>query len=121
MPQSLAGSHGADWALPQKAPGAIAILRPIRMLCFADHLVITTSRFSNQNSSIVNFDGRTSSAINDLTSKVWTHMEGWGIAGRNAYWKPEIRIEVAPRGEQRFREIEALMQNSGFEIQKVAQ
>jgi hypothetical protein len=121
MPQSLAGSHGADWALPQKAPGAIAILRPIRMLCFADHLVITTSRFSNQNSSIVNFDGRTSSAINDLTSKVWTHMEGWGIAGRNAYWKPEIRIEVAPRGEPRFREIEALMQNSGFEIQKVAQ
>jgi len=120
LPESLAGSRGADWALPQKAPGAVAIRRPIRMLCFADHLVITTGRFSNQNATIVNFDGPTSASVGDLTSRVWTHMEGWGIAGRNAYWKPEIKIEVSPGGEQRFRELDALMQNSGFEIRRVA-
>lgn len=119
VPESLARGRGEDWALPEKAPGAVAVRRPIRMLCFADHLVIMPSRGSDDDAKIVNFDASTSTSVNRLTSEVWSHMEGWGIAGRSAYWRPELKVEVAPNGQQRFAELEALMQNSGFDFERV--
>jgi hypothetical protein len=56
--------------------------------------------------------------MQQFVAAAWEHMETWGTAGRNAYWKPEIFVQIAPGGERRFEELKALMANSGFEILK---
>ncbi len=118
MPTSVAQAKGPNWALPSKTRGATPFRRPIHVLCFPDELVIVPQRGTVQRTQVVPMPGTTSAAMPQFVAAAWEHMESWGMAGRNAFWKPEIFVQIAPGGERRFAELKALMANSGFEILK---
>jgi hypothetical protein len=45
-------------------------------------------------------------------------MDRWGLAVLGGYWKPILTVEVRPGGEQRFAELQLLMQGSGIEVER---
>jgi hypothetical protein len=114
---SLAEKRGRDWALRNAAHGSVPITRPIRMECYADRLVILPEPGAAAAAPIP-FEGRTGRCVDRLISAAWDHMEGWGIAGKGMYWRPVLRIRVAPGGEQRFDELSSLLEGSGFSVQR---
>ena len=114
----MADSRGKDWATPGKTPGAIGFTRPIRVTCFANRLVIHPERGDDRPPQIVMVPDTTKRVIEDFVSRIWTHTESWGIAGPRSYWKPVLDVEVDPSGEQRFRELQALLESSGIELQR---
>ncbi len=118
LPRELAAGRGAGWALPSRSSGAAAYKRPIRVVVEADRLIIVPQRDSAQRMQIVEMTASTRAAVDPFVSAVWKHMQSWGIAGRNAYWIPVLSVEVAQGGEARYAELDALMRDSGFEINR---
>jgi len=45
-------------------------------------------------------------------------VERWGMAVAGGYWKPVLRVSVAPDAEDRFYELSVLLHNSGFDVQR---
>lgn len=116
--QSIATERGQGWALPSQTPGATGYLRPVRIICAAHQLGVRTAPDSlitiPINDSIEN-------AIEDLIEVVWQLIEGWGSAGDNGYWKPELRITVQPGGRHQFEQLKTLLRQSGLEIKEFAE
>ncbi len=113
---SLASQRGAGWALPTRTPGAIGYVRPIRVRCFADKLVLVES---TNDPWTAEFKNETVLVITPLVNRVWQIIEGWGVAGAGSYWKPELLMEVVPGGEQRYAELRQLLDQSGLQIREV--
>ena len=111
---SLASSRGANWALPAQTTGARAYVRPIRLICETDEIKILSQ---NKITAVVPLHKQTIASIDPLVSEIWKTIEAWGLAGRQAYWKPELRFSVAPRAERRFQELRALLDNSGLLVE----
>lgn len=114
---SLAEKRGRDWALRNAARGSVPITRPIRIECHAERLVILPEPGAAPAPPIP-LEGRTSHSVDRLISAAWDHMEGWGIAGKGMYWRPVLRVRVAPGAEQRFDELSSLLEGSGFTVQR---
>ncbi|MEM8678856.1 MAG: hypothetical protein AAGF97_05795 [Planctomycetota bacterium] len=104
---------GANWGLPNATSGAIGITRPIYLVC--SHEAVSFERGA-AGSIPVPFRGPTGSAIQPFIEQVWQQIEGWGIAGSGVYWKPILKVKVAPGGETRFEEFAQLLRGSGLEI-----
>jgi hypothetical protein len=45
-------------------------------------------------------------------------MELWGMAVAGGYWKPVLKVWVAPDAESRFRELVILLKDSGIEAER---
>jgi len=116
--QSLAAERGKGWALPSQSPGATGYLRPIRIFCRAEQLAV---RSATDRLTTIEMTGTTEEAVEDLIDSVWQLIDGWGSAGQNGYWKPELRITVLPSGRKRFNELQILLNQSGLEIKESAQ
>ena len=113
----MANRRGEDWALRDGGHGAIGLTRPIRVECYADHLVIISDRGPARN-KVVTFGPHTGKSIDALVSAVWEQIEGWGMAGRGMYWRPLLQVSVAPGGQRRFDDLESLLAGSGLTVQK---
>ena len=116
LPPSIAQSRGKDWGLPERPADAIPITRPIRVLCESDRLTLLTHD-PTQRPQVIRLGEQTQDGIDDLVAGVWEHTRQWGMAGRGLYWRPVLRFDVRPGGEQRFRELEALLRDSGLPVQ----
>ena len=116
--QSLAALRGKNWGLPDATGSAVGLTRPIRIRCEADRLTILPERRRDTPAEAVVFGSRTEDAVEDLVSGVWEHMERWGIAGKGMYWKPILQMEVAAGGEERYRDLEQLLDNSGLVVRR---
>jgi hypothetical protein len=57
-------------------------------------------------------------SIQQFVSGIWTHMERWGMAVAGGFWKPVLKVRVAPGGEARFQELTRLLEDSGMEIER---
>jgi hypothetical protein len=114
---SPAEKRGRDWALRNAGRGAVPVTRPIRVECYPDRLVIVPEQ-GTPVAAPIPFDGRTSQSLDRLISVLWDHMEGWGIAGKGMYWRPVLKIRVAPGAEQRFNELSYLLEGSGMTVQR---
>ena len=112
--ESIAQSRGKNWALPTQTSGANAYVRPIRLACEAGQFVILSQ---DRIISTVAVNGSTRSAIDPLVSEIWKTIDGWGVAGNQAYWKPELRFSVLPGGEQRFADLQRLLDDSGLIVE----
>ena len=108
---SLANSRGSNWALPTKTTGARAYIRPIRLICEVDKVSIVSQ---NVVKATIPLRKQTVASIDPLVSEVWKAIESWGLAGRQAYWKPELRFSVVPGAERRFEELRALLRRQRF-------
>ena len=113
--ESLANERGQGWALPSKAPGATGYLRPVRVFCANDQLAVRTA---TDNLVVIPMKGSTTAAVEELIDVVWKMIDGWGSAGDNGFWKPELRISILPTGRQRFDELKMLLHQSGLEIRE---
>ncbi len=111
-------SRGANWGLRDWSPDAIPYTRPIRVICRADRLEIVPQVGSGQRARVTPLKAAMNESIDEFVSTVWEHIKGWGIAGRNAYWKPVLNVEVAPGAERRFTEMNGLLQNSGLVVRR---
>jgi hypothetical protein len=67
---------------------------------------------------VVPATGEMVDVIDELVSAVWEYMEQWGLAVANGYWKPVLHVEVAKGAEYRYRELEVLLEGSGFEVKR---
>jgi hypothetical protein len=56
--------------------------------------------------------------MDPFVSAVWRRMESWGIAAENGYWKPVLRVTVAPGAEARFEELKTLLEGSGLIVER---
>jgi hypothetical protein len=107
--------YGQDWALRDAEHGSVPITRPVVLECRADKLVLMPERGQGGNPTVVMASG-VDSSIDDLVSALWDRMNHWGLAGRGMYWRPVLHIRVSPDGEQRFSDLQTLLQGSGLEI-----
>ncbi|MDB2686688.1 hypothetical protein N9Y42_05710 [Mariniblastus sp.] len=110
---NLANRRGSGWALPSRNQGGTGYLRPITVVCSADHLRIKTA--SGQERTI-DFKSGSVAAVDVMVEEIWKRIDSWGIAGQGSFWKPQLRIQVSPGGEQRFATLQHMLQNSGLVI-----
>lgn len=114
-PKSLAEKRGRNWSLPGSAKLSVPVSRPIHIECRGDQLVILPDH-GNPEPQAISLAPRTEDSVDKLVAGVWAHTKGWGIAGRQMYWRPVLVLELGPSGEGRFSELQALMANSGLEV-----
>lgn len=114
-PNNLASKRGANWALPDAAHGSVPITRPIRVECRPYQLIIVPEAGSTGGKTIA-FGASTETSIQAFITAIWEHMETWGIAGRGMYWKPVLNVHVAPGAEERFADLQILLEGSGLKI-----
>jgi hypothetical protein len=113
--KNLASKRGRDWALPNAANGSVPITRPIKVECRADQITILPETGQSGGKTIP-IGTRTEASTQAFISAVWEHMGTWGIAGRGMYWRPVLNVYVTPDGEQRFADLQMLMEGSGLKI-----
>jgi len=113
--KSLASKRGRDWALPDAANGSVPITRPIRVECRSDQLLIVPEA-GLSGVKAISLGARTETSTQAFISAVWDHMETWGIAGRGMYWRPVLNVYVAPGAEQRFADLQMLLDGSGLKV-----
>jgi hypothetical protein len=118
LPASMAQRRGTNWGLPEKAVNAVPITRPIRLQCHTDRLVLLPSTLTNSGSKEIYWGDQTDGAVDELVSKVWEQMKGWGMAGNGMYWKPVLSCEVAPEARWRYEELAALLAESGLDVRE---
>jgi hypothetical protein len=111
--KSMAKARGRDWGLPEVA--AVSATRPIRVECHNDRLVIVPESRTELPKEVP-LGPRTQDSMDELVSDVWTHMKGWGVAGKGMYWRPTLVMDVKPGAADRYAEIKALLADSGLEI-----
>jgi len=118
LPASMAQRRGTNWGLPEKAANAVPITRPIRVQCRGDRLILLPSTLSSPGNQEIYWGEQTEDAVDELVSKVWEQMKGWGMAGNGMYWKPILSCEVAPEARQRYEELAALLSESGLDVRE---
>ena len=57
-------------------------------------------------------------AVDQFVSDLWQYIEEWQMAGPGLFWKPELLIEVAPGGRQRFEQLAGLLEGSGITVKQ---
>jgi hypothetical protein len=107
--------HNQDWGLRDTAHGSVPITRPVILECQADKLLLLPDRGRGGNPVVV-MASETESSIDDVVSAIWDRMGQWGMAGRGMYWRPVLHVRVAAGGEQRFSDLQVLLQNSGLDV-----
>jgi hypothetical protein len=120
LPQSMAATRGTGWGLSESGSRAIGASRPILVQCHPDKLVIVPET-RDQKPREIRLGERTQDAMDELVSGVWDHAKGWGTAGRGVFWKPTLVLDVAPGADMRFREIQALLDGSGLDVERRGQ
>lgn len=118
LPESIARQRGANWALPQTAFTSTGITRPIQVELYQDRLVILPDRGDHRDPQTFPVEGPMRRSLPSFVNGVWNHTERWGMAVAGGYWKPVLRVHVAPDADQRFRELDALMKDSGIEVEQ---
>lgn len=116
LDESIARQRGANWALPSQTPGARAYIRPIRLACDDRQIIILSQ---NKIVTTINLPARTGDAVEQLVAEIWKTIDQWGIAGQNAFWKPELRFSVLPGGQKRFDDLQVLLDQSGLIVEAV--
>lgn len=114
--QSLADTHGKDWALPGASRGSLPVTRPIRLECRDDAVVLLSEWPGGPPQKTIPFGSQTATSVDALVSAIWERMETWGIAGRGLYWRPELHFETTPAGHSRLNDLRALLADSGLVI-----
>lgn len=116
VPKPMSMQRGQNWGLKDAGPSAVPISRKIRVRCEPTQLVIVTNDRGATSEQAIPLAARTEETVEELVSSVWKHMDRWGMAGNNMYWKPQLQFEVTPETRPRYEEIKALLDGSGLEV-----
>ena len=100
-----------------RRPSQQGLERGIRVLCSADAIVfpkqpglrVATSVSLDANASL-------DAVERELSDAIVFCVKSWGVAGRNMYWAPFLKVEVASNGEERFRELSEFCRTQGLTV-----
>lgn len=115
----VARTRGRNWGLPTTTANATGVVRPIRVACLPDRLIILPERGETRTPEVVLVSNGMLESLDAFVAKIWDRIEGWGIAVAGGYWKPELRVQVAQGAEQRFAELQTLLEGSGLEVRRI--
>lgn len=114
--ESIARTRGSNWALPSKANNSIQIRKPIKILVNDNEIQIVEI---GKGIKSISFANGSETAVPILVEQVWQHIDAWGIAGVNSYWKPILNAYVSPNAGGRFLELKNLLSGSGLDLRRV--
>ncbi len=98
-------------------PGAIPLRRAITANLYPDRLVILHNGTLQATTIPLNQPlGRWASQLTDVLAR---EIQSWGKAGRGMYWKPALRVHVAPGAKQKWQLLQQALRTSGLEVQPV--
>lgn len=110
--------RGPEWGLPNRGPNTTGIQRTITVQCDANRLVLLPEKGDYRGPTVVSIDNGVAPSLESFVSATWKRMETWGIAGDGCYWKPVLRVQVAPDAEPQFQELTRLLQGSGLTVER---
>ena len=114
---SLAKTRGRDWGLPDGGMGMSPATRPILIDCYNDRLVIVPDE-RNVPPKTTRLGPEARENIDEFVANVWTHMKGWGTAGKGLYWRPTLMMNVGPGAADRYAEVKSLLADSGLDVRE---
>lgn len=114
----LAKQRGRNWGLPQANDGGTGIIRPIRVACLEDRLILLPDLGIHEAPDVILINGSMIDEIDTLVGKIWEQVDTWGIAVTGGYWKPILHVDVPRGAEWRFEELKTLLLGSGLEVQR---
>lgn len=110
----IANKRGKDWAIPGDTNGATAITRPIRVVVSPDRLYLYPAHRRDTRPKVISLEPGGVTGVENMVSALWREVEQWGLAGSRAYWRPTLQLQAAPGGENRLKEVQALLRGSGI-------
>ena len=114
--QSLPPQRSQNWALREATQFTSGVSRTVRVRCEADRFVLPTQAGLAMEREIPIADS-VHAAVDQLVQTVWEFQNTWGTAGENMHWRPILQVRVSPGGEQRLRELQFLLRDSGLIIE----
>ena len=106
-----------NWGLKGATRFSAGISRTVRIRCEADRFVLPAQAGLQAERRIPITDS-VSKAADQLVQAIWEFQESWGSAGEQEYWRPILRVQVLPGGEQRLSELKIHLKNSGLVIEE---
>ncbi|QDU27458.1 hypothetical protein ETAA8_25460 [Anatilimnocola aggregata] len=119
--QQRAGNSrtASNWGLPGAQGRTTAVTRPIRVVCLPDRLVVVPERGDDRAVSTIAVSPQMKPEEADAFVKaVQKHLDAWGPAMTNGYWKPVLQVEVTRAGEGQFTALQQMLNGSGFDLQR---
>lgn len=114
--KSLANRLGSNWAVVEHDPKAISISRPVRVGIEQNCFVVYPHNPSEKPVRLPFYGEMPDATIEGLIRTVRGQTSAWGNPGWNSYWKPYLKLTVAPGAESRVEELKAMLKDSGVEI-----
>ncbi|MBR4103593.1 MAG: hypothetical protein IKK39_05965 [Thermoguttaceae bacterium] len=100
-----------------RRPSQQGLERGIRVLCSADRLVFPKQPGLRSSTTVaLAADAPLASVERELSDAIVFCVKSWGVAGRNMYWAPFLKVEVASNGEERFRELSEFCRTQGLTV-----
>jgi hypothetical protein len=110
--------HDQDgWALRDATRHAAAISRPIHVDCYLDRVVLVPEGGIGE-PHVIFCDNNGRRDADKLVAAVWEIMDGWGMAGREMYWRPILNFYVVPGAEPRMLDLTRSLEGSGLVIER---
>lgn len=100
-----------------RRPSQQGLERGIRVLCSGDALVFPKQPGLRAETTVsLAADAPLAAVERELTDAIVLCVKSWGVAGRNMYWAPFLKVEVASNGEKRFRELSEFCRTQGLTV-----
>jgi len=115
---ALVGQRGENWGLPDRGRAGTGVVRPIRLACLTDRLIVLPEKGEGRVPEVILVTGSIMDEVDQLVESIWKLIDGWGIAVAGGYWKPVLHVTVGQGADQRFVELETLLQGSGLSVQR---
>ena len=105
-----------------RRPSQQGLERGIRVLCAADQIVFPKQPGLRAATSVSLADAASLADVErELSDAIVFCVKSWGVAGRNMYWAPFLKVEVASNGEERFRELSEFCRTQGLTVVRADQ
>ncbi len=105
-----------DWTWKQIPPGHTAVVRPIRIHCFADRWIVIPDDGNLSQAVTIAADQPIHDRGMQTAAAVDRMVRRWGMAVAGGYWKPVLEVDVAPGAEHQFQLLESLMRSAGLQV-----
>ncbi len=102
-----------------RRPSQQGLERGIRVLCSADALVFPKQPGTRFETTVPLADAPLADVEREVSDAIVLCVKSWGVAGRNMYWAPFLKVEVASGGEKRFRELSEFCRTQGLSVVRV--
>jgi len=106
-----------NWAMPNAGNSMTAIARNIPLTCYPDKLVFTRSGGKGIDRELPTPQG-VRGVSDTFATSIWDYIDTWGEAGSRMYWRPTLKVTVAPGAENQFEELKTMLLGSGMKVER---